>query len=147
MTDTSWYEDGLRFSCVQCGHCCGGGPGTVRVSEAEISALAARLELADAEFRKRYTRTLRGGDISLEEKPNDDCVFYDQNRGCTVYEDRPQQCRTWPFWSSVVHSPDTWAAEAETCPGMNSGALHSAAGIAETISNDGTSNASDERRR
>lgn len=120
----AWYREGLRFGCTRCGNCCRGS-GTVRVSDGEIAALARRLDLADAEFRAIYTRRLRGGDVSLREKANRDCVFYDRVAGgCRVYADRPSQCRSWPFWSSVLHSPERWAEESEACPGMNQGPHH-----------------------
>lgn len=133
-----WYRDGLRFSCTRCGRCCR-GPGTVSVSDAEIEALARRLELAPEEFRTAYTRTLRGGAVSLRERRNRDCVFYDRARGCRVYEARPRQCRTWPFWRAIVHSEERWQEEADGCPGMNRGALHAAAEIAALAADDGTS--------
>ena len=139
-----WYQDGLRFSCTSCGNCCSGTPGSVLVSDAEIQELAARLELADHEFRAIYTRLLRKGDVSLREKRNGECVFYrsaasdDAPRGCSVYPHRPRQCRTWPFWRSVVHSPERWNEEATGCPGMNRGAHHTAAHILETSQCDGT---------
>ncbi|MFQ5418027.1 MAG: YkgJ family cysteine cluster protein [Myxococcota bacterium] len=139
MTGVPWYLDGLRFSCTSCGHCCGGGPGTIRVSDAEIARLAGRHGLGVAEFRREYTRPLRRGDVSLVEKSNCDCVFYDRERGCTVYEDRPRQCRTWPFWRANLYSRENWELEARTCPGMNSGTLRDAAEIAETAMDDGTS--------
>jgi Fe-S-cluster containining protein len=134
-----WYREGLRFECTRCGHCCGGGPGTIRVSDEEIGALARRLELADDEFRARYTRRLRNGDISLVEKKNYDCVFFDREKRCRVYEDRPRQCRTWPFWQSVVHTRETWEDEAGECPGMDAGPLHDFEEILLTSRNDGTS--------
>lgn len=120
----AWYRDGLSFECTQCGNCCTGSSGTVAVNDAEIAALAARLELTEARFRSRYTRVLADGSISLKEKPNYDCVFYGRGHGCLVYEDRPQQCRDWPFWKSVVDTPESWAEEARTCPGMNKGRLY-----------------------
>ncbi|WP_296458322.1 hypothetical protein [Rubinisphaera sp.] len=40
----SWYKDGLKFECTQCGNCCTGGPGAVWVSEEEIQAIAEYLE-------------------------------------------------------------------------------------------------------
>jgi Fe-S-cluster containining protein len=109
------------------------------VNEEEIAALAATLGLGDAAFRERYTRRLRGGDISLIERDNLDCVFYDRKRVCTVYAHRPRQCRTWPFWRSLMHSPETWAEEAKNCPGLDFGPLHSTEEIAEMILDDGTS--------
>ena len=139
MADAAWYRNGLRFACARCGRCCGGGPGTIRASDEEIAALATGLGMGEAAFRKRYTRRLRAGDISLIEKDDNDCIFYDRKRGCTVYENRPRQCRTWPFWRAVVHSPENWAEEATDCPGMNFGLLHSSEEIAEMARDDGTS--------
>ncbi len=138
-TQTPWYRDGLRFECTRCGNCCSGTPGTVRVSDSEIEALARHVSLGVDEFRAVYTRPLRKGGISLREKRNQECVFFDRKRGCTVYEQRPRQCRTWPFWHGVVETPDRWSEEAEECPGMNRGKLHQAAEIARTASADGTS--------
>jgi len=139
MAALPWYQNGLRFACTQCGRCCGGGPGTIRVNDEEIGALAMMLGLADAAFRERYTRRLRGGDISLIERGNHDCIFYDAKIGCTVYAHRPRQCRTWPFWQSLVHSPEAWADQTQNCPGLNSGRLHTSEEIAEMIRHDGTS--------
>jgi Fe-S-cluster containining protein len=40
-----------------------------------------------------------------------------------VYEDRPAQCRTWPFWMSIVASRQSWEVAGRTCPGINTGPL------------------------
>ena len=139
-----WYSDGLRFECTRCGNCCSGAPGSVLVSDTEIAKLAGRLELATDEFREIYTRRLRKGDVSLREKRNGECVFYNKGAvegtktGCSVYEDRPRQCRSWPFWRGVVHSPESWAEDAEDCPGMNRGTRHTAAQILEISGSDGS---------
>jgi Fe-S-cluster containining protein len=91
------------------------------VSDLEIEALAQRLDLSADEFRRVYTRTLRGGDVSLRERRNYDCVLYEPGIGCSVYEDRPRQCRTYPFWRVNLHSKESWDAEAELCPGIGDG--------------------------
>jgi Fe-S-cluster containining protein len=110
----------------------------VRVTDAEIGALAKRLNVSESEFRKCYTRPFRKDITILLEKPNLDCIFYDREKGCTVYEDRPKQCRTWPFWDIIVLSPRTWQESAQSCPGMNKGPLHSAEEIERTSQDDGT---------
>ena len=138
MAGEPWYRDGLRFACTRCGNCCSGAPGTVRVSDAEIEALARRTELTPEEFRAVYTRPLRGGATSLRERSDGTCILHGGERGCSVYPDRPLQCRTWPFWRAVVHSPERWSEEALDCPGMNQGLLHPAARIERTLENDGT---------
>ncbi len=141
---TTWYLDGLRFTCTRCGNCCTGAPGTVRVSDVEIGALADHLGVDEDRFRRDYTGRLRGGGVSLGEKPNRDCVFWDRREGCTVYPVRPKQCHSWPFWSAVVHSEERWAEEAKGCPGMNRGALHDVARIDALADDDGTSDSSRE---
>ena len=111
----------------------------MRVDDAEIGRLAARLELADHEFRALYTRRLRGGEISLRERRDKACVFWAPASGCGVYSDRPRQCRTWPFWGAVVASRERWEEEAQGCPGMNRGPLVDASAIDASAEADGTS--------
>lgn len=140
MSTEPWYADGLRFECTGCGDCCRGAPGTVLVTDEEIEALAARLELPEEEFRRRYTRVLSSGAVSLRDRPPDyECVFWDREEGCTVYEDRPRQCRTWPFWKQNVQSPRHWDRTARDCPGIGEGPVHDREFIEITIADDGTS--------
>ncbi len=139
MSPSPWYHDGLRFECQRSGHCCTGEPGTVRLTAAEVRALAARLGLKREAFTAMYTRRLPSGAISLRERPNHDCVFFDAALGCEVYMQRPRQCRTWPFWRALVHSPKHWEEAARTCPGINRGPLHAAESIRRTSEEDGTS--------
>src|ERR1017187_104583 len=96
-TDQPWHHAGLRFRCTQCGHCCTGAPGFVWVTDAEIQAIADFLGESVEQVTARHTRVEHRG-RSLREKANGDCVFYDKTAGCTIYEARPAQCRTWPFW-------------------------------------------------
>jgi Fe-S-cluster containining protein len=91
------------------------------VSDVEIERLALRQQLSPEEFRAVYTRSGRRGRIDLRDKADGDCVFFDEERGCTVYEDRPSQCRTYPFWRSVLHDPESWEVEAGRCEGIGRG--------------------------
>lgn len=117
-----WYAGGLRFRCTRCGHCCTGTPGYVWVSDAEVAAIAEHIAMPLDEFLAVHTRIVRG-DRSLRERANGDCVFYDAAQGCTIYEVRPAQCRTWPFWESNLESPRTWQRTCESCPGSGQGEL------------------------
>lgn len=119
-----WYHKGLQFTCSQCGDCCTGAPGFVWVNKAEIAALARRLGIDEQEFEAGYVMTV-GIRKSLREYSNGDCVLFDaEKRCCTVYEDRPRQCRTWPFWDSNLRTPESWNATCEACPGSGQGKLH-----------------------
>lgn len=125
MDDKPWYENGLRFQCTQCGDCCTGAPGFVWVNSEEIAALATKLGFKDVdEFERLYVRKV-GIRKSLKEFPNGDCVFFDgESRKCTVYEARPRQCRTWPFWDSNLRTPEEWTRTCEVCPGSGKGKLY-----------------------
>lgn len=99
------------------------------VTPAEIAAIAAHLDMDEAAFRSRYVRNVRRR-FSLREQPHTkDCIFLQDNddggRGCGIYDVRPTQCRTWPFWASNLASPDSWAMAQRRCGGINRGPLHS----------------------
>ncbi|TVQ62965.1 MAG: YkgJ family cysteine cluster protein [Phycisphaerales bacterium] len=124
-------EAGLRFQCTQCGNCCTGPPGYVLFTDDEAQALADHLRLAEADFRAAYTHHTPAGP-SLRERPTpfgNDCVFLDRDTipgkaVCSVYEHRPAQCRTWPFWPDNLDAPRDWRRATQTCPGMNQGTLY-----------------------
>ena len=121
--DDDWYSKGLLFECSQCGDCCTGAEGYVWVNQAEIDAMAARMQITPELFEEQFVRRV-GVRRSLTERPGGDCVLLDaETRGCTVYEDRPRQCRTWPFWNSNLKSEAAWDEAAESCPGCNKGDL------------------------
>jgi uncharacterized protein len=136
-----WYADGLRFSCTQCGRCCTGGAGFTWISDTELAALADHLGLDPATAADRYTRVVRFEDgrvlRSLTERANGDCVFWRRGGGCQVYDQRPRQCRTWPFWQRIVADRPAWEAAARDCPGMDHGQLHPGAAIAASAADDG----------
>lgn len=117
-----WYQSGLQFTCTQCGHCCTGDPGFVWVDDDEIQKLAKFRGEPLREFGPLYTRSARGK-VTLREKANGDCIFFDSVRGCTVYPVRPKQCRTWPFWESNLSSPEEWERIEGQCPGSGHGEL------------------------
>ena len=124
-----WYAEGLRFGCTQCGNCCTGPPGAVWFTAHEAQALATRFGLNEAAFRKRYARRIGSG-WSLNEVETEqgfDCVFLDRTSipgkaVCSVYEDRPAQCRTWPFWPENLKTQRHWETvkRRTPCPGMDS---------------------------
>ena len=117
-----WYQDGLRFTCTRCGHCCTGEPGFVWVEDEDLKAIAQQRGESLEEVKALYTRwTTRGR--TLREKSNGDCIFYDRTQGCTIYAARPPQCRSWPFWDSNVETPEAWQRTCDVCPGSGQGEL------------------------
>jgi uncharacterized protein len=128
-----WYKDGLSFECTRCGRCCTGEPGYVRINEEETAAIPAFLGISRAEFLGLYTQPFGPG-RSLRERLNGDCVFFEAGRGCTIYDVRPQQCRTWPFWESNLRTPADWERTRGLCPGSGRGELIAVEEITRRVS-------------
>jgi uncharacterized protein len=131
-----WYGEGLRFTCQQCGNCCRGpDPGYVWVTEEEIAALAKRLDMSLDAFGRLYLRRV-GGRYSLVERYNHDCVFWEEGQGCKVYSERPEQCRTFPFWPEFIESKDAWKT-IDWCRGKDQGRVFTPDEIDELSKGDG----------
>lgn len=112
-----WYKEGLRFACTECGKCCTGAPGYTWVSEEEIKTMASHLGLDIQAFASKYLRKV-GPRWSLREDSHSyDCIFL-KDRRCSVYEVRPKQCRTFPWWASNLASKEAWEEAATPCEGI-----------------------------
>jgi len=128
-----WFaETGLAFTCTQCGNCCTGPPGYVWFTDEEGRAMAEFLGVEHREFLRRFARKVNGR-WTLNEQWNEvvggyDCVFLRRDENgkalCGVYQHRPTQCRTWPFWPENLKTHRAWARTAEHCPGANNGRLY-----------------------
>ena len=119
-----FYSKGLRFSCIGCGRCCTIPDGVVFLEGEDIRNLAQYLGISEEEFLQKYTHT-EGKFVVLNDFPNGECIFYRRGEGCAVYPARPRQCRTFPFWDSILSSPERWDEMAKQCPGINRGKLYS----------------------
>ncbi len=118
-----FYRDGLNFECQRCMYCCSSEPGYVFLSKHDLERLSSYLALDIDSFIDIYCRLVDYGThylVSLTEKKNYDCEFLSSS-GCTVYWARPGQCRTYPFWKSVMENRKTWDMESSFCPGINKG--------------------------
>ncbi len=135
MSDKKFYENGLRFECQRCSACCRHEPGYVFLTKKDLEILAKSLDIDEKRFLEKYCRTIDLGGIkriSLIEKKNYDCVFWDEE-GCAVYNARPVQCRTYPFWISYLEDENDWNKLAESCPGVGKGGIVSLAEIEKRI--------------
>lgn len=89
----------IFYECQRCTACCR-WPGQVRLSDEEISRLAAFKQMSEHDFIQRFTRLRhdRQG-LSLMEKPNGECIFLDGDN-CAVQPVKPQQCKNFPnLWN------------------------------------------------
>ena len=101
----------VRYACERCGNCCR-WPGDVRLTGADVTALAEHLKMPEPEFIAAHTRlnSTRTG-LSLTERPDGACSFLKEDSqgktACAVNPAKPAQCagfpNTWRFpgWRQV----------------------------------------------
>lgn len=119
ITDQVWST----IDCTTCANCC--KELRIGLTDAEARRLATRLGLDFAEFCRQFLQPTTDPDHTSDgdetpirwhtrQKP---CPFLKDNR-CSVYEDRPGQCRKYPY----LHAPGftfrlyAMLERAETCP-------------------------------
>jgi Fe-S-cluster containining protein len=97
LKKTKLYNDGIRFACQGCGKCCvsRGDHGYVYLSFKDRKRLAAHLKMTTTEFTSKYTAKVHGLYELMD--TGEGCPLLLGIR-CEVYNARPWQCRTWPFW-------------------------------------------------
>ena len=109
-------KDGYNYSfnplkCNECGgKCCIGKSGYIWVTPKEILSIANFLKIELEEFKKSYLVKV-GYRYSLKErfisKDNYECIFFDSKiKGCSIYFQRPSQCRSYPFWDYFKNNID-----------------------------------------
>ena len=106
-------------ACATCqGKCCTGESGYIYVNKSEIENIANFLNLGVAEFSMHYLFQ-SGYKYSIKERENEnsyECFFYNkESNGCEIYDVRPTQCRTFPFWEYFKNRVDEAKME---CPGI-----------------------------
>jgi len=123
-----WYIAGLYFECQQCSRCCSGPEeGVIWVTIREIELIADFLKETVGQVRQKYLKRAGLRTTIIEQPVSKDCIFLqkiDGRKKCVIYPVRPNQCRTWPFWSSNLTDPDSWNDVAKKCDGINRGKLY-----------------------
>ena len=135
MTKQKFWEQGLRFECQGTGRCCTsrGSYGYVYFTLEDRRRLARVLGITTSAFTRKYCRQT-GGHWHLRD-PQKSCEFLDGTR-CSVYEGRPAQCRTWPFWPENMNAR-TWNDDiSKFCPGVGKGRLYTKEEILEQLRQD-----------
>ncbi len=93
-------KDVYRFlrdnhKCVGCGKCCHCAP--IYLNGKDIKVMAFHLNMSIKDFKEKYTEAYPGGVGGSHFKKENPCAFLDENNKCTVYEARPDICRSYPL--------------------------------------------------
>ncbi len=99
--DYPYKFDEIRCSTCE-GNCCIGESGYIWITKEEIDNLALFLKKSVEEVISKDLRKV-GYKYSINEvklsEDNFACKFFDlAKKQCTIYNVRPKQCRTFPFW-------------------------------------------------
>lgn len=117
-------KDGYPYSfnagaCSTCqGRCCTGESGYIYVTKSEIENIAKLLGLDVRDFVSKYLfkKMYKYSIKEIEYNGSFECVFYDrESNGCKIYEARPTQCKTFPFWDYYKTRVEELKLE---CPGI-----------------------------
>lgn len=93
LRDWSQHREDVRFQfkCTQCGKCCTGRGGKVRLNEREIEDIARVKAVSTTEVKAQYLRashTAEGNQWLLKQTPDDaQCVFL-EGKKCSIYQGR-----------------------------------------------------------
>lgn len=107
-------------ACDSCaGNCCIGESGYIWINKSEIETLANHLHMSVEDLANKYLFKV-GYKFSIKEKQLDKnnyaCAFFDlEKKCCSIYEARPIQCRTFPFWDYFKQNKEEVIKE---CPGI-----------------------------
>lgn len=129
------YQEGIRFECQGTGKCClsRGTHGYVYMTLQDRKRMAKHFELTTHEFTKLHCDKTEGW-YHLK-VPQGDCKFL-QDKKCLVYDARPTQCRTWPFWPENM-TAKAWNKEViQFCAGIGKGRLYSPQEIEKILKED-----------
>ena len=110
-------KDGFPFSfqASACNHCpakcCTGASGNIIVNDQEIANISQELQIDEQVFRAEFLRVTEEGYLSLREyklgRNNYACALLEPNsKKCSIYDVRPMQCRTFPFWDEYRGSDE-----------------------------------------
>ncbi len=107
------------FECKMCGECCWGRG--ISVSEKEIKRMAEFLGIKEELFKTQYCVINKNG-YELKTKESGYCIFLKKSkkgRICAVHPVKPDLCKKWPFFKSIVSDEEEWRNAMDACPGIN----------------------------
>ena len=115
-----WWRDGLKFGCTACGRCCQ-NEGEVWMDSDEFADLTLHLQKSPLAVLNEYVEMVENGWVKIKSGDrvrkdgnllDDRCIFLGEDgKQCSIYEARPIQCRTYPFWPKLIMNQSNWDKE------------------------------------
>lgn len=110
----SLHEEAFeQVDCLACANCCKNY--SPRFKTPDIKRISKVLSLKESVFIERYLRIDEEGDYVLKSKP---CPFLGTDNYCSIYDDRPSDCRRFPYTDEdvFVKRPQLTLKNTSFCP-------------------------------
>ena len=86
-----------QVDCLTCANCCKNY--SPRFKTPDIKRISKSLSLKESVFIEKFLKIDDEGDYILQSKP---CPFLGSDNHCSIYEDRPSDCRRFPYTDEDV---------------------------------------------
>jgi len=115
-----WWSNGVKFSCqVGCGKCCDEPGGIVYLSRHDAKRIATSMGMPVEDWLERDCKQTYDGRYILKSRASDGiCIYLSEEKTCNIYQNRPQQCAAYPWWSENLATDRSWRQAKIECPGL-----------------------------
>ena len=104
-----------KIDCLQCARCCKNY--SPRFKTPDIKRISRQLKMKESVFIDTYLKLDEEGDYVVKSTP---CPFLGADNHCSIYEDRPSDCRRFPYTDEDVFlkRPRITLKNASFCPAV-----------------------------
>lgn len=104
-----------KIDCLQCARCC--KQYSPRFKTPDIKRISRLLKMKESVFIDTYLKLDEEGDYVVKSAP---CPFLGADNHCSIYEDRPSDCRRFPYTDEDVFlkRPRITLKNAGFCPAV-----------------------------
>ncbi len=86
-----------KIDCLQCANCCKNY--SPRFKTPDIKRISKHLKMRESDFIETYLKVDEDGDFVVRSTP---CPFLGSDNFCSIYEQRPSDCRRFPYTDEDV---------------------------------------------
>jgi Fe-S-cluster containining protein len=86
-----------KIDCLECANCCKNY--SPRFKTPDIKRIAKLLRMKEGDFVETYLRLDEDNDYVVKSSP---CPFLGADNMCSIYDDRPSDCRRYPYTDEDV---------------------------------------------
>ncbi len=102
-----------RVDCLKCANCCKNY--SPRFKTPDIKRISRHLKMRESDFIEKYLKVDEEGDYVVKSLP---CPFLGHDNYCSIYEERPSDCRRFPYTNEdvIIKRPALTLKNTTFCP-------------------------------